>query len=68
VTARERRAADPLWRQLVAARLARIKAARASRETTALRERWQPNVIEAVLLRRRLGDDPDDARRTDGTA
>ena len=63
MTGRERRARDPLWRQMVRARLARIKVAIAARETRELRERWPTeNVIETIYLRRRDEERGRDAR------
>ena len=56
MTGRERRERDPFWLQEVKARLARIRVARAIRETQEVQRRWDDseNVIEALLLRRRL--------------
>jgi hypothetical protein len=58
MTGRERRDRDPALVQELLARLARIKAVKAARETLALRERWtdetRENVIEAIYLRRRF--------------
>jgi hypothetical protein len=58
MTGRERRDRDPALVQELLARLARIKAVKAARETLALRERWteqtRDNVIEAIYLGHRL--------------
>lgn len=46
---------DPVWWQQVRARLARIRVAQAAKRTQELAGEWpQDNVIEAVILRRRL--------------
>jgi hypothetical protein len=67
MSARERRERDPLRLQQILARLARIKVARAVRETQELRERWdRMNIVEEAYLRRRLAGANEGQERQDG--
>lgn len=67
MTGRERRERDPTLLALVKARLARMRVARAARETQALRDRWPAeNILEAVYLRRRDDERGQGARDEDG--
>jgi hypothetical protein len=49
---------DPNLVERIRARWARIRTARAARQTQELIDRWeqQPNMIEAVILRRRIAE------------
>jgi hypothetical protein len=67
MSAADRRERDPLRLQQILARLARIKVARAVRETQELRERWdRMNIVEEAYLRRRLAGGHDGTERRDG--
>jgi hypothetical protein len=67
MSASERREHDPLRLQQLLARLARIKVARAARETQELRERWDTmNVVEEAYMRRRLAGANEGQERRDG--
>ena len=55
MSAQDRRERDPLRLQQILARLARIKVARAARQTQELHARWSDeNIIETVYLRRQF--------------
>lgn len=53
-----RKQMDPNLVERIRARWARIRTARAARQTQELIDRWeqQPNMIEAVILRRRIAE------------
>lgn len=53
-----RKQMDPHLVERIRARWARIRTARAARQTQELIDRWeqQPNMIEAVILRRRIAE------------